>query len=48
MRSALQGFDFDAQVEQFGDVWRVVVTVGWKPLPLTPEIVDIPKPEGSV
>ena len=47
-QAKLNGFDFSAETQQYGDVYKVVVTVQWKPLPLLPEIVDIPKPEGSV
>ena len=39
MQSKLGGFGFDAQTEQYGDVWRVTITVQWKPLPPVPVIV---------
>jgi hypothetical protein len=47
-QAKLNGFYFTAETQQYGDIYRVTVTVQWKPLPLTPEITDIPKPEGSV
>jgi hypothetical protein len=48
MRAALQGFDFDAQTEQFGNVWRIVITVGWKPLPLPVEVVPCSEIDGRL
>jgi hypothetical protein len=47
-RSALTGFDFDAQTEQYGDVWRITITVGWKPLPLPVEIVPTAEINGRL
>lgn len=44
-QAKLAGFDYDAQIEQYGNVWRVVVTVGYRPLPLYPQVVDGPEPE---
>jgi hypothetical protein len=41
----LRGFDFDAQIEQYGNVWRAVLTVGYRPLPVYPQVVDGPEPE---
>ena len=41
----LAGFDFDAQTQQYGNVWRVVITVGYRPLPIYPQVVEGPEPE---
>jgi hypothetical protein len=48
MQAKLAGFGFDAEVESYADITRVTLTVQWKPQPLLPVIVDIPKPEGSI
>lgn len=48
LRSKLAGFPIDVQEEQSGDVYRVTVTVKWIPLPLIPEVIQEPKPEGSL
>ena len=47
-RAKLTGFPFDAQIEQSGDVYRVTVTVKHIPLPIIPEVIHEPKPEGSL
>jgi hypothetical protein len=47
-QSKLGGFEFDAQTMRYGDTWRITITVGWVPQPLTPVITDLVKPEGSI
>lgn len=41
----LRGFNVDAQIEQYGDVWRAVITVGYRPLPVYPLVTDVDEPE---
>lgn len=41
----LRGFNFDAQIDQYGNVWRAVITVGYQPLPIYPQLVDGEEPE---
>lgn len=47
-QSKLGGFGFDAQTEQYGDVWRVVLTVQWKALPPAPRIIPSMEIDGKL
>ena len=47
-QSKLAGFPFDAESEQCGDVWRVVLTIQWTPQPPPPKIIPSTDTDGRL